>query len=76
MSDKNQTLPNGLKSENLTKLEMATLMVAQGMLANPASDKRVDKEKFAEDATAFALLLLQAAQAVSIELENNQEGNV
>ncbi|ERT09818.1 putative methylglyoxal synthase [Lyngbya aestuarii BL J] len=51
---------------------MATLMVAQGMLANPASDKRVDKEKFAEDATAFALLLLQAAQAVSIELENNQ----
>ncbi|WP_413160877.1 hypothetical protein ACL6C3_20420 [Capilliphycus salinus ALCB114379] len=72
MNDKSQNLLNHLQSENLTKLEIATLMVAQGMLANPAADKRVDKEKFAEDATALALLFLQSAQAVSQKLENNK----
>lgn len=72
MSNQSPNLLNNLQSTNLTKLEMATLMVAQGMLANPQSDKRVDKEKFAEDATALALLFLQAAQAVSQDIENNK----
>lgn len=56
---------NDVLQTGLNKIELATLMVAQGMLANPESSHRTNRQLLAEEAAELAALLLNAAETVA-----------
>lgn len=56
---------NDVLQTGFNKIELATLMVAQGMLANPESGHRTNRQLLAEEAAELAALLLDAAEIVA-----------
>ena len=58
---------NDVLQAGFSKIELATLMVGQGMLANAESSHRINRQQLAEEAAEFAVLLLNAAEDIAAQ---------
>ncbi len=61
------TSMNDVLQAGFSKIELATLMVGQGMLAHTESSHRINRQQLAEEAAEFAVLLLNAAEAIAAQ---------
>ena len=58
---------NDVLQAGFSKIELATLMVGQGMLANAESSHRINRQQLAEEAAELAVLLLNAAEDIAAQ---------
>lgn len=67
------TAHNDFLETGMSKIELATLMIAQGILANPESN-RISRDELARNAAELAASFLEAAEKVAEDYRNRNNG--